>query len=523
MIRNTEALDYMFIRTFGEDNIDTNTEFPLIALDFLKHIYPDIEQFAEQIYAEDRMDNWALDKGFQYKILNIMLSAGRHGNAYAIEMLNRLYKVYYKKEYNQLKRFRTISADELFSFENGEELFATTAARILTICPFMGIEVLPDCECVIPDVEEALNDTTFEFRIDPESFSFDQDLFKEDGEEARDLIKRQQKKNVDFYWRDNISKFKEEVFRYHSMRRDFDWICAKEIGSIEGRITVTIALLKKRFRNRSFSDEEIMFYNAIYDLISFFTDQFGFFDEVMDMALGRTEKFTYEKEHCRYLPDKQKVAVSASYASEKIKQAGQGRNAGVFNDKPEEKGKKVVYEEDEEKYLREISDLKAALRLKQQNLEELKLRYLEAKETLRQNKLDEESWSADREELARLREYVYSITEEDIVPENISTAEMEAALREKKIIIVGGHGNWVGYLKERFPDWTYIKPSISNTLPENLAANAEYLFFFTDTLSHGSFNKYMSVVRKHGVPYSYLHGTNIEQTINSVYKEVYKK
>jgi len=286
---------------------------------------------------------------------------------------------------------------------------------------------------------------------------------------------------------------------------------------MERRITVTIALLKTRFRNRSFSDDEILFYNAIYEIITDFSDQICFFDEVIDMALGRTQKFSYEIEHCRYRPEKQKVAVSAAYAHEKMKkEAGQDEQPR----KAENSGKVRHASDQEEAYLREISDLKAALKLKQQNLDDLKLRYLEAKETIRQNKLDEESWSADREELVHLREYVYSITEEDIVLDTVSINSMEKALRTKKIIIVGGHENWIGYLKEKFPDWTYIKPSVSNTIPENHAVNADYLFFFTDTISHGSFNKYMNVVRRHNIPYSYLHGTNIERTISSIYREM---
>ena len=519
MIENSESLDYMFIRTFGEDVIDTGTEFPFIALDFLKHAYPEIEKYAGQIYAEDKMDHWALEEGFRFKILNMMLAAARQGNIYAIEMLNRMYKVYYKREYNQLKRFRTISADELYSFENDEEMFATTAARILTICPFMGIEISPECESVIPDVEDALNDKILEFRIDPESFSFDPDLFKEAGEEARELINRQKMKDKELYWRNSISKFKTEVFRYQALRPDFDLICAKERETMERRFTVTIALLKKRFRDRSFSDEEILFYDAIYELIKDFSDQIGYFDEMMDMAFGRTDKFSFEIERCRYHPEKQKVAVSAAFANEKMQRAGLAAKQDRTEEKP---GNRIASSDNEKEYLREISDLKAELKLKQRNLDDLKLRYLEAKETIRQNKLDEESWSADREELVRLREYVYSITEEDIVTDTVSIQEMEKDLKKKKIIIVGGHDNWVGYLREKFPDWTYVKPSISGTISETPALNAEYLFFFTDTISHGSFNKYMNLVRRYAIPYSYLHGTNIERTISSIYWEVNK-
>ena len=132
----------------------------------------------------------------------------------------------------------------------------------------------------------------------------------------------------------------------------------------------------------------------------------------------------------------------------------------------------------------EISDLKRSLKQKQQNINEAKRKYLEAKEEAGQNRIDAEQWEADRSELYRLREYVYSLTEEDVDPASVNLEEMKAVLKDRRIIIVGGHENWVGYLRDIFPSWTYIKPSISNTLPESHAVNAEYLFFFTDTISH---------------------------------------
>jgi len=514
MIKDTSSLDYMFVHTFGTDTFEYHTDFPFIALDFLKHAYADIEKYSQYIYADDSMYTWAPDTGLRYKILNMMLSAAKHGDSYASEMLCRIYKVYYKREYNQLKRFRTISYDELYSFENDKEIMAETAARILTICPFMGIEVLPGCELILSDVKEALDDETFEYKVEPEDFSFGEDLFREAGEEARELIKRMRKKDRDFYWRGDIPKYTEQVFSYFGLRRDFDYLCNREAETMERSLSVTIAILKKRFKSRSFTDEEILLYNALYVEIRSFTSQIDVFDELVDMMLGRTDRFTFEMEQCRYRPEKQKVATTSistcSDSSEKQVHSGSAPAGRISS-------------EEEESYIREINDLKAALKQKQQNLDEAKRQYLEAKEEVRQNKINEEQWEADRSELYRLREYVYSLTEDDLAVSSVSMEEMEESLKDRRIIIVGGHDNWVGYLKEIFPSWTYIKPSISNTLPESHAVNAEYLFFFTDTISHGSFDKYMNVVRKHDLPYSYLHGTNIERTVSSIYRELYRK
>ena len=510
MIKDTEALDYMFVHTFGGDTFDSCSDFPFIALDFLKHTYPNIEEYSKYVYADDCMDKWAPDTAMRYKVLNMILAAARHQNEYACEMLCRLYKVYYKREYNQLKRFREISYDELRSFENEEELFEQTAARILTICPFMGIEIRLDCELVIPDVEAILEDETFDFKVEPEEFRFDVDLFREAGEEARELIERKEKRKRDYFWRNDISKFKEQVFNYLCVPKDFDDTCDRELDSLERSIAITITLLKMRFRNRTFTDEEILYFHEIFRQIRAFSSQIGMFDEMVDMMIGRTDRFEFELEQCRYHPEKQKIATTALREKKDKTKSVVVASPTLQADASER----------EKELLLEINDLKVSLKQKQQEFNEIKRKYLEAKEEAAQNRIDDEQWKADRSELFRLREYVYSLTEEDARSTDFNLEEMKAALKDRKIIIVGGHENWVGYLKDIFPNWTYIKPSISNTLPESHAVHAEYLFFFTDTISHGSFNKYMNIVRKHGLPYSYLHGTNIDRTIINIYREV---
>lgn len=517
MLKNTEPLDYMFVHTFGEDSFAFDNDYPFIALDFLKHAYPIIEQYSNTIYADDSMYKWSPDKGMLYKLLNAILAAARQGDSYAREMLCRMYKIYYKKEYNQLKRFRQISYDELRAFENKEEIFEETAARILTICPFMGIEILDDCEFAAEDVEEILNDEEFQYKWEADDFSFGEELFKEAGEEAREFILRQKKKDRDFYLRGTVSKFKEQVFRYFCLPLDYDYICDREKGTIERNFSVTIAILKKRFRNRSFSDEEILFYYEIFNLIKALSSQICQHDNTIDMILGR-DWFKFEWEHCKYRPEKQKVeTVGLDFRKSRMKA---DEKTSISLSASAAASDTAIPADREEEYIRQISELKAALKQKQRNLDEARRQYMEAKETAKRNRIDEEMWEADRSELHRLREYVYSLTEEDVEAVSLSMDEMKAALEDRKIIIVGGHDNWTGYLKALFPSWTYIKPSISNTLPESHATNAEYLFFFTDTISHGSFNRYMNVVRKHKLQYSYLHGTNIERTVSSIYNVV---
>lgn len=50
--------------------------------------------------------------------------------------------------------------------------------------------------------------------------------------------------------------------------------------------------------------------------------------------------------------------------------------------------------------------------------------------------------------------------------------------------------------------------------------NAERVYFFTDTMGHSNYYKFMQVVRDHKVPFSYIHGVNIESNIRQIYEEM---
>lgn len=45
----------------------------------------------------------------------MLFNSARLGDAYCYELILYLYKTYYKKEYNQLKLFKTIGVQEIFS------------------------------------------------------------------------------------------------------------------------------------------------------------------------------------------------------------------------------------------------------------------------------------------------------------------------------------------------------------------------------------------------------------------------
>lgn len=53
-----------------------------------------------------------------------------------------------------------------------------------------------------------------------------------------------------------------------------------------------------------------------------------------------------------------------------------------------------------------------------------------------------------------------------------------------------------------------------------LVEKAAKVYFFTDTISHTKYNQFMNVVRERKIPFSYIHGVNIEKNIRDIYKNL---
>ena len=169
---------------------------------------------------------------------------------------------------------------------------------------------------------------------------------------------------------------------------------------------------------------------------------------------------------------------------------------------------------------KELQEAKDERKLKHSQLqsviercEELEKRNAELEE--RERKYREEHF-----ELAKLREYVYGLTEESMPDSPFDRESVVEKLKEKKIVIIGGHENWLGKLKEMFPKWNYIGASEINGQIERSLVQADMIYFFTDYLSHKTFNKYMDFIRGRGLNFSYVHSVNIEKNLRQMERDV---
>ena len=126
----------------------------------------------------------------------------------------------------------------------------------------------------------------------------------------------------------------------------------------------------------------------------------------------------------------------------------------------------------------------------------------------------------DRAELISLRNYVYSLSEEHPVLKEETIADMKKSIAERKITVIGGHVNWINKLKKDFPKWRYLDADIKRSNCSETFEDVEKVYFYTDHLSHGTYGKFIAMVREKDIPFGYLHTINIDSLIRQIYWEL---
>lgn len=143
---NTTGVGFFFLMDFI--TTDMFNDFALIEQDFLKNCRGKLDEL-QQVgwYGETSFrTNRPLD-AMQSAVMRLIYNGAKIGDDYCLELIKNLYKVYHKKEYNQLKRFRSISPDEIFSLTEDEYTDSDypSVGRVMGMCQFMGIELHENC------------------------------------------------------------------------------------------------------------------------------------------------------------------------------------------------------------------------------------------------------------------------------------------------------------------------------------------------------------------------------------------
>ena len=117
---------------------------------------------------------------------------------------------------------------------------------------------------------------------------------------------------------------------------------------------------------------------------------------------------------------------------------------------------------------------------------------------------------------------MYNFTEEDIALTEKSRQDYIDQLKDKKVVIIGGHTNWIRQLRDLFPKWTFVNYKSTTTVDDSILAHSDYVFFFTDMLKHHVYYRFINLVREKKVPFGYISSSNIDKGLKQMAEEISK-
>lgn len=470
---------------FLEDFItyDMELDFAAIARDFLLHEYAALSHLSPWLYGHDHPSDSDMEHCVRRKILNLMYLSAKNGSAFSISLFRNLYKTYYRKEYQQLKRFRHIHAQEVLSLSEDSVRYISvySMARILCICPFFGIEKDHDCSYLYVALDSRFDEICRE--EDEET----KDLFLQIPSalltESQEIIEEWLKDLPEDFYNDRrlrtwkaANRFVSTSLLHNGYPSDYVYRCSTEIQGIRLDFAKTLALLRLKHPDRSYSFEEIQLYSVLYNTVT---------------ALTSASDSAEDSFHYIFLQQQPDSGTDDSLYNPSHNVSGEKAEKNPVETPLVSKAPASSETAAHQELTAEIDSLRKKSHQQAQELRHLRTLYTESQKISGQLEALRTLYEDQRKELTALRNHVYQMSEESSVTAALDPAAMETAISAKKIIIIGGHTNWSSKLKNKFPGWVFISPQVSGTLDEHILEKADYIYFFTDFISHSTYQKYL--------------------------------
>lgn len=508
---DTIGVGFFFLMDFI--TTDMFYDFALIEQDFLKNCRGKLDEF-QQVgwYGETSFrTNRPLD-AMQSSVMRLIYNGAKIGDDYCLELIRNIYKVYHKKEYNQLKRFRTISPDEIFSltYNDYADSDYPSVGRIMGMCQFMDIELHENCSFMYKLLNNKRAEFLAEEAAETDYEMFDDGLFNECTEQVDEWISEQSRNKLPYnkynekYW--ETFGFIGKCLRQRGYVEDFHTLCIENNMGLRMQMIRTLAVLKTWKPNREFTFEEVQRYTNIYDLAAALTDVADSFEYEAGYLIGN-EIDEINVDESLFNPADMTVNVRKKRPEKKP----------VTNVAPVSKGD--VSADD---YLAEIAELRKKLNEKEQENKYLREQYRNARRSSEEAEGLVKKYESEREELIALREYAYNSEQENDAVEEDKLPAMKEAISGRKIVIIGGHMNWHNKLKQMFPEWLFVHPDAYKTVNAGMLEDKEKVYFFTDYINHISYKKFVAIVREKNIPFGYIGSSNIDSVVAQVYQEMGK-
>ena len=500
--------------TFGSERVfldffineDMEDDFPLIARDFLLHEYNNLTDHEDVEYLDiERGCDWP-ERVFNRFVLNFMMNAVNSGSDYAKALFRNLYKTYYKKEYNSLKKFNTLSASELLSLAKPDEIncsYFTNLARILFIAKISGIRISRDCNYIY----ECLNEMSRQMDAWG-CFDFDE-ATGESYKECRQEIEEKYDINKLYELDARASRFLGNSLQWAGYSPEYVEVCDDEEDGLIERLGLALSIFKKTFPGKEYTEEDIVLYGTILHTARALTCNASWLvSQLGIIAYG--EKYTDFYDH---------------FPSQFRPVDGAMQSSGAGNKEKEEKKPKLPEEPKyrEETLVAELDALRRKVHKLENDNDNLRTDIADSKKHIEDNREMKDQLDAAIRELAALRSYVYNLTEEEQPESKVSLEEMTESIGKLRVVIIGGHTNWVNKLKNRFPDWVFVSPDASGTPDVDIVDKADHVYFFSETISHSAYFRFLNVIRERKVDFGYIHGVNIDKNTRQIYKELVER
>lgn len=502
---NKTGAEVIFLITFFTDELQQ--DFPLIETDFILHCRDKLPQFGRNaIPLVHFLNCTSVIDNHQECVLASILCGAKIGDPYCIELLKSMYKVYHKKEYSQLKRYPELTCRSLGDLCDDEYyLYGKTSmdtarlARILTMAPFFQISCRSDCDIYFASLEKDM-DAYVEDSSDADPIDIAPEDIADTVKQFGDVLEMLSDVQAD----DKLSTslvLAQEMLKIGGLSPENLGLCGT--GTFNA---YNLALITKLFEPQDYNSEQLEAYMMICDLARYLSVTLGFIN-------AQTKEYLFQsipqENDLKVLQALKKIPFSDHEAVKKEENSVPQKMQPPIDTFPKNNS------ELDELKLRLRDAISVGSHFQEEYKKEKKLR-----ETL-EKKLQE--YEAMRQELAALREFVYTNTEEALAAPNIPVAEMKKAIASKRITVIGGNENWVKKIRQEFPSWKFVSASVSNTVDNMSILKAERVILFTDTLGHSNYYKFMQTIQTHQIPFSFLHGVNIERNIIQIYEEIFEK
>ena len=510
VVPSTHAAEAFFIETFITNEMFW--DFQLIEKDFMKHCHDKLEEFSNVAWYEN-CDSRFFDpkNSIQKRMLRLILNGTKLGDEYCIALIKYLYKTYHRKEYNQLKKFSKINSREVTSLipRDLERGFNTQEmGRILTLCSIMGIEITSDCCMIYSYLETELKLLCEGAWKDVLPENIPDEIVEESieqvdkwMEENKEVSARRLLKNA---WRELA--FVENCFEDYGYPKGYMYTAMEENEGIIPNMMRTLAVMKKKHPNKEYSFEEVQHYTVIYSVIKTLMDVNNGYNDELEILLSEFDPIIDEDYPPLFKPE-DVVVNNKNDVTNKVTK--------YVDVAPVEK--EGLHETD---YLKEIDSLRQKLNQKEQKNAQLYSLYLTTKKEKQETENLLNKYANDRQELIALRNFAYNIkTEEEEIDEK-TVDTMKQAIKDKSIVVIGGHVKWLNKLKQMFPKWLLVSTEDFKQVDPNMLDGKERVYFYTDYISHTTYKKFISVIRERELRLGYLGSINIESVIKQIYNDI---